>query len=228
MDIARSVAERSSHPHLRPADAPQSLNVTVVYDLSEAGRKGSLLAGGDGRGRQQMSVPVPVTRLHLVAVDAAGVARLKLRPRFELAADDRIVRHDTAPIYDAPPTVEDLFRDAARNHELERLFQAQRNNWRLARREADRDRRSQAAREFLSNPEARAMAHPAPSPTRCFLATAQGRVMFDVASDSRRDDEETFTNTEANGDLELASLRFSRGLYACRGKPGHQDQSLVY
>ena len=183
MDTARSAVDRASHPHLRPADAPQSLSVVVMYDLSESGRKASLLAGGDGRARQQLSVPVPITRLHLVAVDAVGVARLKLRPRFELAADDRIVRHDAAPVYDVPPTIEDLFRDAARNHELERLFQAQRGSWREARREADRDRRSQAAREFLSNPEARAMAHPAPSPTRCFLATPQGRIMFDVASD---------------------------------------------
>lgn len=183
MDTAvRATAERP-HPHLRPADAAQTLSVTVTYDLSEAGRKASLLSGGDGRGRQQFTTPVAISRLHLVDVDTAGVARLKLRPRFELGANERVVRHDAFPTYDAPPTVEDLFRDAARNHELERLFQAQRNTWRSRRREADQDRRSQAAREFLSSPEQRAMVHPAPSPSRCFLATPNGRVMFDVTSD---------------------------------------------
>jgi len=157
--------------------------VTLAYDLSEAGRKASLLAGGDGRARQQFTIPVPIARLHLVAVDTTGAARLKLRQQFELGANDRIMRHDALPVYDAPPTVEDLFRDAAKNHELERLFQAQRNTWRSQRREADQDRRSQAAREFLSIPDQRAMVHPAPSPSRCFLATPNGRVMFDLASD---------------------------------------------
>ena len=56
----------------------------AIYHLSETGRKASLLAGGDGRGLQRLSVQVPTTRLHLVAVDVNGVARLKLQPRFEL------------------------------------------------------------------------------------------------------------------------------------------------
>ena len=70
-------------------------------------------------GSSDCPLQVPTTRLHLVAVDVNGVARLKLQPRFELVDGQRVVRHDGPPTYDAPPTVEDLFRDAARNHELE-------------------------------------------------------------------------------------------------------------
>lgn len=186
MDTAiHSVPHRShaaSEP-LRPVASTPALSVTAVYNLSEAGRKASLLAGGDGRGRQQLSVQVPTTRLHLVAVDVNGVARLKLQPRFELADDQRVVRHDNPPTYDVPPTIEDLFKDAARNHELERAYRTERTASRSNRRDADRDRRSLISQDFLSDPSQRAMVHPVPSPTRCFLATAGGRVMFDASSD---------------------------------------------
>ena len=69
---------------VRLVPSAQSLTVSAIYHLSETGRKASLLAGGDGRGLQRLSVQVPTTRLHLVAVDVNGVARLKLQPRFEL------------------------------------------------------------------------------------------------------------------------------------------------
>src|SRR6478736_5589663 len=183
MDTGTHLATSRPHP-IHVVDAAKGLNVTVSYGLSEAGRKASLLSGGDGRARQQLSILVPTARLHLVAVDPAGVARLKLQPRYELTESDRIVRHDAAPVYDAPPSIEDIYRDAARNHELERLFLAQRNSWRGQRREADRERRAEAAREFLSNPSHRAIVHPAPAPKRCFLQTATGRLMFDIDSDT--------------------------------------------
>ncbi len=182
METATHTATSRPHP-IHAVDAAKTLIVTVVYGLSETGRKASLLNGGDGRARQQLSIQVPVARLHLVAVDPAGVARLKLQPRYELSESDRIVRYDAPPIYDVHPTIDDLYRDAARNHELERLFLAQRNSWRGQRREADRERRAEAAREFLSNPIHRAIAHPAPTPKRCFLQTATGRLMFDTESD---------------------------------------------
>ncbi len=182
MDTATHLA--TTRPHqIHAVDAAKTLNVTVVYGLSEVGRKASLLSGGDGRARQHLSIQVPAARLHLVAVDPAGVARLKLQPRYEVSESDRIVRHEAPPVYDVPPSIDDLYRDAARNHELERLFLAQRNSWRGQRREADRERRAEAAREFLSNPSHRAIAHPAPTPKRCFLQTATGRVMFDTDSD---------------------------------------------
>src|SRR4051812_25870084 len=89
--------------------SPRTLTVTAEYKLSEEGRKASLLAGGDGRELQQLKIDVPIHRLHLVTVDSAGVARLKLQPRFELNALQRVVRVDEVPRYDSPPTVEDLF-----------------------------------------------------------------------------------------------------------------------
>ena len=186
MDTAiHSVPHRSlaaSEP-LRPAASTQALSVTAVYNLSETGRKASLLAGGDGRGRQQLSVQVPTTRLHLVAVDVNGVARLKLQPRFQITEDQRVVRHDNPPTYDVPPTIEDLFKDAARNHELERNYRTERTSSRNNRRDADRERRSQVAQDFLADPAQRAMVHPVPTPTRCFVATSGGRVMFDTSTD---------------------------------------------
>ena len=93
--------------------AAQTLVATASYLLSEDGRKASLLAGGDGRALQQVTLEVPENRLHLVSVDRQGVARLKLRPRYEMNGG-AIVRNDTAPVYDAPPNVEDLYRAAAR------------------------------------------------------------------------------------------------------------------
>ena len=104
--VARSRPRRSS--------ARRTLAVTATYLLSEEGRKASLLAGGDGRAVQEIAVEVPTNRLHLVSVDANGVARLKLRPRYQLDGEQRVVRIDSAPTYDAPPEVDDLFREAAR------------------------------------------------------------------------------------------------------------------
>ena len=183
MDTAsHSVLHRASDP-VRLVPSAQSLTVTATYHLSETGRKASLLTGGDGRALQRLSVTVPTTRLHLVAVDVDGVARLRLQPRFELTDSQRVVRHDGPPTYDAPPSVEDLFRDAARNLELERTHRAERMAAKEQQRDADRDRRSQTARAFLADPNQRAMPHPRPLPTRCYLATAGGRVLFDAAHD---------------------------------------------
>jgi hypothetical protein len=186
MDIAiHSVPPRMGvgSEHVRPVPSAPALSASAIYHLSEAGRKASLLAGGDGRGLQRLLLQVPTTRLHLVAVDVNGVARLKLQPRFELVDGQRVVRHDGPPTYDAPPTIEDLFRDAARNHELEHTYRAERTVSKDRRRESDRDRRSQLAQAFLADPSQRPMPHPRPSPTRCFLATTGGRVMFDTSTD---------------------------------------------
>ena len=184
METTAHVTTDRSRSQLRAVDDAPSLKVTVVYGLSETGRKASLLSGGDGKARQQLSLQVPSARLHLVAVDPSGVASLKLQPRYELTESERVIRHDGPPMYDAPPTIDDLYRDAARNHELERLFLAQRQAWRGQRREADRERRAEAAREFLSNAAQRAIVHPAPTPKRCFIQTASGRLMFDSSTDT--------------------------------------------
>ncbi len=165
------------------SDTSRALAVTATYLLSEEGRKASLLAGGDGRAVQQLSVDVPTTRLHLVSVDAEGVARLKLRPQYRLDGEQRVVRVDAPPTYDVPPDMDELFREAARNHQLERTYQTERRAVKVNRQEADRERRAQVAQAFLSDPTQRALVHPPPTPTRCYLTTAQGRMLFEGKTD---------------------------------------------
>jgi hypothetical protein len=83
MDIVAIPASTNARPTLNdsariPSAAAAGLTVIAVYGLSEAGRKASLITGGDGRAHQRLSVQVPPARLHLVSVDANGIARLKL------------------------------------------------------------------------------------------------------------------------------------------------------
>ena len=170
--------------HRAASQQPAALAVTVRFTLSEAGRKLSLLSGGNGRAVQEISLEVPANRLHLVRVSGSGVAQLKLRPKFELDGVQRVVRIDAAPIYDIPPTIDQLLKDATRNHELERTFLAERSLSRTARREHDREWRSEFAQEFLRDSERRAMVHPSPSSRRCFVQTDRGRVRFDITTDS--------------------------------------------
>jgi hypothetical protein len=177
MDTAtlRGPALVTHAPGSAAAESPRALMVTATYLLSEDGRKNSLLSGGDGRAVQQLSIQVPTNRLHLVSVDNEGVARLKLQPRYERDGDQRIIRSDAPPTYDSPPAIDDLYKEAARNHELERV--------RTERRDAQRQLRTQLAQAFLSDRAQRALAHPAPSPKRCYLTGAHGRVLFDVSND---------------------------------------------
>src|SRR5262245_25331483 len=188
MDTVTVISERRLEVVPTPSapavpGATKTLTVTATYLLSEAGRKASLLDGGDGKALQQLSLQVPANRLHLVSVDAQGVARLKLRPRYQLDGDSGIVRSDAAPTYDAPPDVEELFREAARNHQLERAYIAERQAAKVKHREADHERRTAAAREFLRDPSKRAIAHPAPSSRRCVIESELGRIFFDATTD---------------------------------------------
>src|SRR5262252_9373232 len=121
----------------------RTLTVTATYQLSEAGRKALLLAGGDGRAVQRVELDVPSNRLHLVTVNGRGIARLKLQPRFEFNREQRIVQIDAAPVFDEPPSIEDLLRLATRNHQLERAFRAERTVERAKRAEADGARKSE-------------------------------------------------------------------------------------
>jgi hypothetical protein len=167
-----------------PPDAQKTLAVAAVYRLSEAGRKASLLAGGDGRAVQHRTLDVPVNRLHLVTVDAEGVARLKLSPRYEHNGEHKVVRIDEVPTYDAPPSVEDLFRDAARNLQLERTYEDERRADKQQRQDAYHGRRAAVAQAFLADPSQRALVHPVPSPQRCYLGGENGRrVLFDMTMD---------------------------------------------
>lgn len=172
-----AVAHQAPDP-LRAVPSAQTLSVSVVYHLSEAGRKVSLMAGGDGKGVQRLTVQVPSPRLHLVAVGVSGQARLKLQPHFE-RVEGQVLRHDDPPVFDAPPTVEELLHLAACNHELAREFRSSRTE----SRETHRERRAEVARAFLGDPSQRAMVRPAPTPRRCYLATSWGRVMFDGGLD---------------------------------------------
>jgi hypothetical protein len=168
----------------RPVEASRALAVTATYVLTEEGRKALLLAGGDGRAVQEMVVEVPSNRLHLVSVDANGVARLKLRPRYRVGDDQRVARIDSPPEYDSPPSIEDMFREAARNHQLESTYQTERRTVRSKRRDAERETRAEVAQAFLGDPNRRALAHPPPTPKRCSVETEHGRVLFDADTDS--------------------------------------------
>jgi hypothetical protein len=160
-------------------EAVRKLTVKAIFLLSESGRKASLLAGGDGREFQTIDLEVPANRLHLVVVDPDGTARLKLRPRYEIRPDGRVVQIATSPVYDRPPTIDDLFLAAAKNYELERAYVAQ-GGTRARKRETLREARAQLAETFLATPEQRARLHPRPEPTRCWLDGPDGRVLFDA------------------------------------------------
>jgi len=188
METVSRFAERQAVAPLMPpnAEAARTLSVTASYVLTEAGRKASLLAGGDGRALQQITLQVPANRLHLVSVDKQGVARLKLRPRYEMDSERGVVRIDAAPVYDEPPTIDELYRAAAKNHELEATYFAARNAARSRRGEADRAFRETVAEAFLGDKGQRAVTHPPPTPKRCYLESDKGRLLFDVATDLGR------------------------------------------
>jgi hypothetical protein len=158
--------------------------VIAIYHLSEEGRKASLLAGGDGHAVQEVTVQLPTNRFHLVSVDAEGQPRLKLRPRYYLGIDQEVVRHDGSPTFDTVPTVDDLLREAARNHQLERAYRAERAERHRKRREAGFEAHQKLAEDFLADPTRRALEHPKPSRRKCSLATKSGReAVFDAKRD---------------------------------------------
>ncbi len=179
MDAAMPNANRAeSALHVvTPSSEPQrALKVRAEYRLDEAGRKASLLQGGNGQAHQRVVLTLPATRLHLVHVAKDGMARLKLRPQFRLNDVQRIVLIDARPSFDHVPTTDELQQEAARNHELERGFFGQKTTSRATRREAFSQWLEQTAREFLADPTRRAIAHPAPTARVCQLATSRGPI----------------------------------------------------
>ena len=123
---------------------------------------------------------MPATRLHLVQVDGNGIARLRLRPQFQLNADQRIVKIKLAPVYDHPPTLDELLQDAARNHELERAYHAQRTTSQAAQRADVRPVAESGGSRVPGDPTRRAVVHPAPTPRRCQVTTERGPMHFDA------------------------------------------------
>lgn len=188
METVTRFPERQGAPAsaagLAAPEPVRSVAATATFQLSEVGRKASLLAGGDGKAVQTVSLQVPPNRMHLVSVDPEGAARLRLRPRFERNAEQRVIRVDAAPEYDAPPTIDDLYRAAAQNHELEVAYTAERRTSRSLKAESEREERERVAQAFLLDKNVRALPHPVPSPRRCCLATERGRMFFDAASDT--------------------------------------------
>jgi hypothetical protein len=160
------------------------LPIRATYHLSDEGRKASLLAGGDGHAVQRIVIEIPQNRLHLVTVSDKGVARLKLRPRYELDANQQVICLDVPPMYDHPPTTDELLRQAARNHQLERAFHAKRTIAHDQRSDSDRERHTEVALAFLADATRRALVHPSPTSKRCFLRSRFGHLRFDVATDT--------------------------------------------
>lgn len=167
----------------RSQAAPKSLSATATFILSEEGRKASLLSGGDGRALQTVTLEVPASRLHLVSVDRQGVARLRLRPRFEVDANQRVTRLDSFPAFDTPPSADELLRLAARNHELEQTYRSARTAAALTRQDAQRELRERVGQTFLADPAQRALSHPPPTQRRCCVEADGRRIVFDVTED---------------------------------------------
>lgn len=175
-----SVEQLADVQRITRRDSSRTLMVTAVYQLSEEGRKASLLDGGDGRADQEVKVAVPTNRFHLVNVDAEGNARLKLQPRYYLDANQNVARSDAVPTYDTPPTVEDLLRDAARNHQLERAYLVEQAEIRTKRRESHFEVHQRLAEQFLADPALRALEHPKPTPRQCYLPRGRRPLLFDA------------------------------------------------
>src|SRR5882762_5877156 len=161
-------------------DNGRTLTVTATYRLSEEGRKLSLIAGGDGRALQQVTIAVPTSRLHLVSVTPDGVAMLRLQPQYHMDGHLNVLRNGGPPTYDAPPTVEQLFKDAARNHQLERTYNIERARSLDQGRETKLEIHQRLAEKFLNTPEMRALRHPKPTPRQCYVNSNGRPVLFDT------------------------------------------------
>lgn len=186
MDASNQVATRSVEPVVDIQSVPsrrdtsRTLTVTAVFHLSEEGRKASLLDGGNGRAVQQVTVAVPTTRFHLVSVDAEGTARLKLQPRYFMDTDQNVLRSDGPPTYDSPPSTDDLLRDAARNHQLERAYYVEQAEKKSKRRDEQFEIYQKLAEDLLADPNMRALEHPKPTPRQCYLQRGRRRLLFDA------------------------------------------------
>lgn len=223
----------------------RTLNVTASYRLSEEGRKASLVAGGDGRALQEITLPVPTNRFHLVSVDPNGVATLKLQPRYYLDANQNVVRDDAVPTYDAPPAIDDLLKEAARNHQLERAYRTERAESRNKRRESQFEAHQKLAEQFLADPTMRALEHPKPTPRQCYLAAGRRPILFDAKQNQdlarqvppeayRRFCEDLRARTERNREIRVRELgvhgekqRLIADWVGKRGTPAQKERHAV-
>lgn len=173
----------SEFPHGRRVQTP-TCAVTAIYRLSEQGRKASLLEGGDGRAVQKIKIQVPTNRFHLVSVDTEGHAQLRLFPRYYLNEQQEVIRDGEPPIFDTVPTVDDLLKEAARNHQLERAYRVERADHRRKQRESQFDAHQRLAERFLADPSLRALPHPKPTRRKCYFTVGPRQT---VVYDAKRD-----------------------------------------
>lgn len=92
-------------------------------------------------------------------MDADGLARLKLQP------------------------VDDLLKQAARNHQLERAYHVELAESRRKRQDRVFENREQLADRFLADPTLGSHEHPKPTPRLCYLTHPHRAVMFDAKTD---------------------------------------------
>ena len=238
----RTVDHFADVRHITRREGSRTLLVTAAYRLSEEGRKLSLLEGGDGRADQEVKVAVPTNRFHLVSVDADGTARLKLQPWYYLDTNQNVARNHVAPTYDTPPTVEDLLRDAAKNHQLERAYLAEQAEARNKRRESQFEVHQRLAEQFLADSNLRALEHPKPTPRQCYLPRGHRPLLFDAKTGHglarqvppeayRRFCEDLRARTERNREKRARELavhdekqRLIAEWVARRGTPDQQDR----
>lgn len=165
------------------AKRPQTLPATATYRLSEQGRKASLLSGGNGRAVQDVTISVPVSRIHLVSVDAEGHARVRLQPRFSVNGEQQVVQSEEAPVFDTVPSVDDLLNEAARNHQLESRYRSAAAEEQRKRQDKGLELKQRLAEEFLADPKRRARVHPRPTPRVCHVVVRNSVVRFDAKTD---------------------------------------------
>jgi hypothetical protein len=159
-----------------------------------------------------------------------------------LNADQDVIRHDAPPTYDAPPSLDELLKEAARNHQLERAYQAERAEARHKQRDSSFEAHQRLAERFLSDPTLRALEHPKPTPRRCYLQKGRRQVLFDAKQDRdlarqvppeayRRFSEDLRARTTRNHDIRARQLavheakqRLIAEWVATRGTRDQQDR----
>src|SRR5262249_27052205 len=88
--------------------------------------------------------------------------------------------------FDHRPSLDELFRMAARNHQLERAYYDERRVDQTKQSEAGRLRLRQFALAFLRDRTQRAARYPSPTPSRCYLNTPLGRTRSHVGDGDGR------------------------------------------
>ncbi|MPY90865.1 MAG: hypothetical protein GEU99_23495 [Luteitalea sp.] len=159
-----------------------SLTVSATYWLSEAGRRSSLVTGGNGRARQRLTIRVRAADMELVHVDPRGRATLRLSPRFvQHPQTGRWQRLDDPRLFDDVPSEDELLAEAHAVHDARQQFEAQRAAERATRDAAILAAKTALAQQFLADPNARAIAYPAPNKIRAWLPGPNDRrVQFRV------------------------------------------------